>query len=69
MTNSRTAHTSQAFVVLAPVEQRASAAVRNAPGFFDFEAWAVEGMTYADVESANCAYAASFAASFADVEF
>lgn len=63
MTISRSARTSRpsAYVVLAPVEERVSAAVRNAPGFFDFEAWAVEGMTYADVESANCAYAASFA--------
>jgi hypothetical protein len=63
MTISRSAHTSHtsAYVVLAPVEERVPASVRNAPGFFDFEAWANEGVTYEDRESDNCAYAASFA--------
>jgi hypothetical protein len=57
---ARPARTS-AYVVLAPVEERVPASVRNAPGFFDFEAWANEGVTYEDRESDNCAYAASFA--------
>jgi len=54
-----------AHVALAPITKRVPAAVRNAPGFFDFEAWANAGVTYADVESDHAAYAASFA----DIEF